>query len=58
MANQMGKRYFCTNCGSEMLVTRSGKGELSCCGKPMELRGSTAPAKAQAEPAPQEVKHG
>lgn len=48
MANQVGKRYFCEKCGSEMLVTKAGDGAMSCCGQPMQLRG--APASAQAQP--------
>jgi desulfoferrodoxin-like iron-binding protein len=48
MANQVGKRYFCEKCGSEMLVTKAGNGGLSCCGQPMQLRG--APASAQVQP--------
>ena len=38
MANQVGKRYECTVCGAEFIVTRGGKGELSCCGKKMEIK--------------------
>jgi ribosomal protein L37AE/L43A len=37
MANQIGKRYICTNCGSKFIVTRGGEGTIQCCGKPMEL---------------------
>jgi len=38
MANQAGKRYVCKKCNSEFIVTRSGKGELKCCGQPMEQK--------------------
>jgi hypothetical protein len=38
MANQVGKRYVCTICGAEFIVTRGGKGELLCCGKKMEIK--------------------
>ena len=38
MANQAGKRYQCGTCGSEMMVTRSGQGNLTCCDKPMHLK--------------------
>lgn len=55
MANQVGKRYFCEQCGSEMLITKAGTGELRCCGQPMQLRGAAAPAPAQA---PQEQPNG
>ncbi len=36
MANQTGKRYKCTECGAEFIVTRGGDGTVCCCGKPME----------------------
>ncbi|HEY7066057.1 MAG TPA: hypothetical protein VII06_31585 [Chloroflexota bacterium] len=48
MANQVGKRYYCEQCGSEMLVTRAGEGALSCCGQPMQLRGAPAPQSREA----------
>ena len=38
MANQVGKRYHCTKCGTEMIVTKAGAGDLSCCGQPMQLK--------------------
>lgn len=38
MASQVGKRYICSVCGAEYVVTRGGKGELVCCGKTMELK--------------------
>ena len=38
MANQVGKRYRCSKCDSEFIVTRAGEGTLSCCGQPMELK--------------------
>lgn len=38
MANQVGKRYVCSTCGAEVIVTRGGKGEVCCCGKPMEVK--------------------
>ena len=31
MANQMGKRYGCTACGVEVVVTKAGDGALTCC---------------------------
>ena len=60
MANQTGKRYVCSTCGSEMLVTRGGEGSLCCCGEPMQIRGANSPAQAQtqASPNPSEVKRG
>ncbi len=38
MANEVGKRYVCTACGSEFVAIRGGEGELKCCGKPMEIK--------------------
>ena len=38
MANQIGKRYQCTKCGSEFIVTKAGDGEIHCCGQPMEQK--------------------
>lgn len=38
MANQVGKRYLCTGCGAEVIVTRAGEGEMTCCGKPVESK--------------------
>ncbi|HKZ50264.1 MAG TPA: desulfoferrodoxin, partial [Dehalococcoidia bacterium] len=26
-------------CGSELVVTRSGEGSMSCCGEPMQIKG-------------------
>ena len=43
MANQLGKRYACPTCGSSVLCTKSGEGEISCCDATMELQ---EPAKA------------
>ena len=38
MPNETGKRYTCSQCGSEFLVTRGGDGELKCCGEPANLK--------------------
>lgn len=38
MANQVGKRYVCAKCGAEVIVTRGGNGEVTCCGRRMELK--------------------
>jgi hypothetical protein len=35
---ELGKRYLCTVCQSEVIVTKKGTGDLSCCGKLMELK--------------------
>lgn len=40
MANQVGKRYVCSKCDSEFIVTREGEGTLVCCGKPLETKGT------------------
>ena len=45
MANEMGKRYACGSCGSEMLVTKGGKGALACCGTPMQIKVAAPKAK-------------
>ena len=39
MAYELGKRYICTKCGSEVIVTKAGKGALTCCGEPMAKKG-------------------
>jgi desulfoferrodoxin-like iron-binding protein len=48
--NETGKRYVCSTCGSELLVTRGGDGTLSCCNQPMQIRaaGGTSAAPASA----------
>ena len=38
MANQVGKRYRCTKCGAEMIITKGGDGTIMCCGQPMEQK--------------------
>ncbi len=38
MANQLGKRYLCSVCGSSVLCTKSGEGVITCCGVEMELQ--------------------
>lgn len=38
MTTQVGKKYICKVCGAEFIVTRSGKGELYCCGQKMEIK--------------------
>jgi desulfoferrodoxin-like iron-binding protein len=38
MANQLGKRFKCEACGSEVLCTKAGEGSVVCCGKEMELQ--------------------
>jgi len=38
MANEMGKRYLCSKCNSEVMVTKAGSGGLACCGQPMSKK--------------------
>jgi desulfoferrodoxin-like iron-binding protein len=38
MANEVGKRYRCTKCGSEFIVTKAGSGTIKCCTLPMEQK--------------------
>jgi desulfoferrodoxin-like iron-binding protein len=32
---EMGKRYRCETCGTEVLATKAGEGQLQCCSQPM-----------------------
>jgi len=34
---QLGKRYKCEECGTEVLCTKSAEGQPACCDKDMEL---------------------
>ena len=45
MPNEVGKRYVCAVCGSELLVTKGGSGSLSCRGQPMQLKPAATGAK-------------
>jgi DNA-directed RNA polymerase subunit RPC12/RpoP len=38
MANQVGKRYICTKCGAEFIITKGGSGTITHCGQPMEQK--------------------
>ncbi|MDP2719469.1 MAG: desulfoferrodoxin [Dehalococcoidia bacterium] len=38
MANLAGKRYVCTKCGTEYVVTKGGSGTVMCHGQPAELK--------------------
>lgn len=38
MANEVGKRYRCTKCGSEFIVTKGGAGAMKCCSQPVEIK--------------------
>ena len=35
---QLGKRYICENCGTEILCNKPGTGTTSCCGNDMKLK--------------------
>jgi hypothetical protein len=36
--SQLGKRYRCDKCGTEVLCTKAGKEIPQCCGKEMEVQ--------------------
>ena len=38
MPNQMGKRYMCSKCGVEVIITKAGGGTLVCCGQDMVMK--------------------
>ncbi len=38
MASQLGKRYKCSVCGTEVLCVKSGSGSVACDGKEMEIQ--------------------
>jgi desulfoferrodoxin-like iron-binding protein len=38
MPNQMGKRYVCTKCGAEVIITKAGVGTVLCCGQDMQQK--------------------
>lgn len=38
MASETGKRYMCSHCGSELVVTKGGKTDLVCCSTPMKKK--------------------
>ncbi len=38
MANQVGKRYQCNECGTEMIVTKGGDGGIACCSQTMQQK--------------------
>ncbi len=37
MATQLGKRYRCSVCGTEILCVKAGTGVLICCGHEMQV---------------------
>ena len=38
MANQLGKRYQCSVCGTEALCTKAGDGTVTCHDKEMDIQ--------------------
>ena len=38
MANQLGRRYQCSVCGTIILCTKAGEGEAECCETAMEVQ--------------------
>ena len=38
MASQLGKRYRCQTCGTEILCLKTGEGVVICCGQEMEVQ--------------------
>jgi len=38
VASQLGKRYKCSVCGTEILCIKAGTGVVQCCGKEIELQ--------------------
>jgi hypothetical protein len=38
MANQLGKRFKCEVCGTEVLCTRAGDGTVACDDKEMDIQ--------------------
>jgi hypothetical protein len=38
VANQLGKRFVCKKCGTEVLCTKAGSGAVACCGEEMALQ--------------------
>jgi len=38
VANQLGKRYRCQICGTEVLCTKAGEGVVICCDQEMEIQ--------------------
>lgn len=39
---QLGKRYRCAKCGTEVLCTKAGQGEVICCEEPMQTQEAKA----------------
>ena len=37
MPNQLGKRFQCEICGTEVLCIKAGDGAVECCSQPMTM---------------------
>jgi len=42
VASQLGKRYRCTVCGTEILCVKAGEGAVTCCGQEVEAQEARA----------------
>jgi hypothetical protein len=42
MANQLGKRYLCEKCGTEVLCNKPGNGAIECCDAEMKIKEAKA----------------
>lgn len=42
MPNQLGKRYQCDTCGTEVLCNKPGPGAVVCCDQEMKLKEAKA----------------
>lgn len=42
MANQLGKRYLCEKCGTEVLCNKPGTGSIECCAGEMKIKEAKA----------------
>jgi desulfoferrodoxin-like iron-binding protein len=42
VASQLGKRYRCKKCGTEVLCTKAGEGKLICDGEEMQVQEAKA----------------
>jgi len=38
MTTQLGKRYVCETCQTEVLCNKAGQGGLACCDREMKLK--------------------
>jgi len=41
MSIAIGKRYTCSSCGCEIIVTKAGTGPLTCCAADMQIKEAT-----------------